>query len=76
MSVDFDSVRRNAAAQGVPLSEISIFYENLTDEEIAFLDESGLIVSSTRREMIVARFGPDGEVAFPDKASGVYSLAS
>ncbi len=75
MPVDFDEVRKNAAAQGVPLSEIAIFYENLADDEIAALEQQGLITDRTARR-VVARFAADGSALFPEKAVSVYSLAS
>lgn len=75
MPVDFDAVRRNAAKQGLSLSEVSIFYEGLTEEEIASLDACGLIVSRTPK-VLVAKFAPDGSVMFPEKSVAVYSLSS
>lgn len=75
MLVDFDAVRTNAAAQGVPLSEISIFYQNLTEEEFASMRDCDLIASVTDK-VVIARFGPDGSVMFPEKAVAVYSLSS
>jgi hypothetical protein len=75
MSVDFEAVRRNAAIQGLSLTEITIFYENLTDEEIRSLEVAGLIVSRTSK-VFIGKFAPDGSVMFPEKSIGVYSLSS
>jgi hypothetical protein len=75
MGVDFDAVRRNAAAQGLSLGEIAIFYENLTYEEIAFLEKGGLILCKTQK-VLMAKFAPDGSAMFPEKSVGVYSLSS
>ena len=75
MVVDFDTIRRNAEEQGLSLSELSIFYENLTEVEVASLEVCGLIVRKTDK-VLIARFAPDGSAMFPEKSVGVYSLSS
>ena len=73
--VDFESVRNNAIRQGVALSEIAIVYENLTDDEIEKMEEQCLITHKNGN-VILARFGQDGHVLYPNKATGVLSLSS
>jgi hypothetical protein len=73
--LDFDEIRKNAKIDGIPLGEICIFYDGLTDEQVSEMDRSGLIADKASRR-IMARFAPDGSVMFPEKAVGVYTLAS
>lgn len=75
MPIDFDEIRINAAAAGISLSEIAIFYENLTALEIGMLDSAGLVTHITNKQ-VIGRFKPDGSVMFPEKAVKVYTLAS
>ena len=75
MPIDFDKVRRNAASDGVPLSEISIIYKDLTDDEIAAMERCGL-VTHRMDSKLMAKFAPDGSVMFPNKSIGVLTLAS
>lgn len=75
MPIDFDEVRTNAAASGIPLSQIAILYDDLSGLEIGMLESEGLIAHVTNKQ-VVGKFKADGSVMFPDKAVGVYSLAA
>ena len=46
--VDIAVVKNAAMEQGVPLSEIALFYQDLTEEEISRLLEKGLVTDQTR----------------------------
>ena len=72
---DIETVKRNAAEQGVPLSEIAIFYDGLTDDEKDFMREHNLITHSNG-SIVTAKFTNGGEALFPDKIKGVYSLSA
>jgi hypothetical protein len=75
--VDFDKVRTNAAEQGIPLTEIAILYEDLNAEQVAALKEQGLVAYPNENgPALVGRFKADGGVMFPEKATGIYSLAA
>lgn len=52
-TVDFEAVRANAKQQGIPLSEISIFYRGLTEDEINML---GSLVTHRNGDTIIAKF--------------------
>jgi hypothetical protein len=57
------------------LSEITIFYDGLTDDEKDFMREQNLI-TRTNGSIVVAKFTDAGEALFPQKITEVYSLAA
>ena len=73
--VDFDSIRKNAGKQGISLSEISIFYQNLDAHEITAMKIENLITHESEGS-VVAKFRQDGSVMFPEKATGVHYLGA
>ena len=73
---DFDLIRRNALAEGISLSEITIVYENLSDEQFETLNSQGLIVSASEGGGALGRFAPDGGVLFPEMAVNVLYLGA
>ena len=73
MIVDFDAVRENAKKQRVDLCHISIFYENLTQQEIEAMNSAKALAEGSTG---VGRFLDDGSVMYPEKATAVYSLTS
>jgi len=73
--VDLDLVRQNAAKDGIPLSEITLFYEGLTQEEFDGLLANNLSTHQTPR-VVMARFMPTGDALFPEKVAAVYCLAA
>lgn len=75
MSLNFEEIIRNATEQGVALSEIAIFYEGLDDFEVSILQRLNLVVLKNETS-VVAKFSSQDDALFPDKAVGVYSLAS
>jgi hypothetical protein len=75
MPIDFDEIRKNAALEGVALSEISIIYADLTDDEIAAMERSGLVTHRNGKKLM-AKFASDGTAMFPEKCVGVLTLAS
>ena len=74
-AVDFESVRRNAKAEGIPLSEITIVYEALSESEIQTLRELNLLVSESAN-IALAKFAEDGRAYFEQKAKSVLYLAA
>lgn len=76
-TVDFDAVRRNAADDGIPLSEIAIKYENLTAPEFAELERQGVLTHSLPNGgSALAKFTANGDALFPAKAVAVLHLAA
>ena len=75
MGVDFDAVRANAAKEGIPLNEIAIVYRNLTEIEIAQMQEFCLITHPSE-DSVIAKFMEDGTAMFPGKAEAVLYLAA
>jgi hypothetical protein len=73
--IDVDAIKGNAAAQGVPLSAIAIFYNGLTDDEKDLMREQNLLTHENGGS-VIAKFTNRGDVLFPEKATGVYSLAA
>jgi hypothetical protein len=71
--VNFAEVIKNAEVEGVDLSELVIFYEGLTLEELYELKRHNLIVNETD-VCVIGRFTKEGFPLFPTKATGVYSL--
>jgi hypothetical protein len=74
--VDIDSVVENARKEGIPLSEISLFYQNLTSTESVQLEDAGLIAQITAAGMVIAKFPPDGVPLFPEKITAAYCLGT
>lgn len=75
MPVDFDLVRANAAADGIPLSQIAVIYKDLSYNELQSLRAAGLVAAETE-ETVIGRFAEDGNARYADKAIGVYSLSA
>lgn len=73
--VDFDQIVRNATEQGIDLSEIALFYEGLTDEELSELKRHHLFVRQSNA-CVIGRFNKEGIPFFPKKVTGVYSLSA
>ena len=75
--VDFDAVKRNAADDGIPLSEIAIKYERLTASEFAELERQGLLTHALPDGgSALAKFATNGDALFPAKAVAVLHLAA
>jgi hypothetical protein len=74
--IDFDEIRRNAKNEGISLSEITIFYQHLTEAEFTAMDKAGLIAQRHSRDKVAARFAPDGSVMFPEKSVSIFYLAA
>lgn len=74
--VDFDTVRKNAKAQGIDLSQIAIVYSNLTEAEIDSMTRDRLISHDAGTGTVIAHFRTDGEAAFPEKATGTLYLGA
>lgn len=74
-SIDIEAIKRNATEQGVPLSEIAIFYEGLTEYEKDFMREQNLITNENGKT-VIAKFTATGDALFPEKITGVYTLAA
>jgi hypothetical protein len=73
--VDFDQIVANATEQGIDLSEIAVFYEGLTEEELFELKRHNLFTDQSKR-CVIGKFNKEGLALFPDKVTGVYSLKS
>jgi hypothetical protein len=77
VALNFDEIRRNAAEQSISLSEIAIIYDGISDEQFEALNRQGLVVSGDGESgKCVGRFTNDGEVLFPDMATGVLYLGA
>ena len=75
MPLDFDEIKKNAQKDGIPLGEISIVYHNLTDQEIAMMEEF-MVVALRSGDTVIGRFTEDGQVLFPEKAVSVHKLSA
>ena len=73
--MDIDAVKRNAAEQGISLSEIAIFYRDLTEIEKQIMQSENVIVSDSGA-VTIAKFTSAGEALFPEKISGFNCLAA
>lgn len=73
--VDFDSVRKNAAAEGIPLSEICLFYAGLSAEDVTTLRNAGALKEFYDGHRALGAFCSDGSVVLEDKVTGVHYLA-
>lgn len=73
--IDLAEVIANAMAEGIDLSEITLFYSDLTDEEETELRRHGLLVSNSGAR-VIGRFDAEGLARFPEKVSEVYHLGA
>ena len=73
--VDFVLIVKNAEKQGIDLSEIALFYEGLTDEELNELSRRNLVTEITSK-CVIGRFDKEGIPHFPNKVTSVYSLGA
>ena len=73
--VDIAVVKNAAMEQGIPLSEIALIYQGLTEEEISRLLEKGLVAYQTEAR-VIAKFDDDGNALFPEKITETYTLSS
>lgn len=74
--VDFDTVAKNARAQGIDLGQIAIIYADLSEAEKDTMNGANLITHDPGTGTILARFGPEGVPFFPEKATGVLYLGA
>jgi hypothetical protein len=72
--VDFDAVRKNAAAEGIDLSFVAIKYEGLTVDELDTLKARGRFAKDLGPGRVLGSFGDDGVPLFPEKATAVFLL--
>ena len=73
--VDFEAILLNAEQQGIDLSEISLFYSDLTDEELLELKRHNLFVDQSDKH-VIGKFNKEGVALFGDKVAWVYSLSA
>jgi hypothetical protein len=73
--VDFEQVFKNATADGIDLNQITLFYTDLTLEEIDELKRHSLFVSASQK-CVMGKFNKEGLALFPNKVSSVYSLGA
>lgn len=73
--VNIEAVKRNAAAQGIVLQEIAIFYAGLTDAEKSLMQEQNLL-KQDNGNIVIATFTNSGEALFPEKIKGVHYLGA
>jgi hypothetical protein len=73
--VDFAEIVKNAADQGIDLNEITLIYEDVSDEELIALQSHNLVATRTAR-CVLGKFNKEGLALFPDKVTGVYSLSA
>ena len=76
MAIDIVEIRRNAASEGIRISEIAVLYRGLSDEQFERLNFLGLLVSSINDGDVLARLPEQGDVPFPDLAVGAMYLAA
>jgi hypothetical protein len=74
--LDFDEIRRNAIEQGIDLSQITIIYEELNDNQFEALNAGGLVVTDLGDGNAIGRFKANGDVLFPEMATGVLYLGA
>jgi hypothetical protein len=72
---DIETIKKNASEQGVPLSEIAVFYDGLTDDEKDLMREQNLITHNNG-DIVIAKFTASGEALFPEKIKGVHYLGA
>ncbi|HVU17616.1 MAG TPA: hypothetical protein VHD32_11865 [Candidatus Didemnitutus sp.] len=73
--VDLELVIANAVTEGIDLSEITLFYSEVTATEIAQLSRKNLFVANSNARTI-GRFDSEGRALFPEKVSEVYCLGA
>jgi hypothetical protein len=73
--VNIEAIKKNASEQGIPLSEIAVIYDGLTDEEKNLMRAQQLITHENGA-VAIARFSGSGEVLFPSKVKGVHYLGA
>lgn len=67
----------NAAAEGIPLQEITIQYEGLTPDEMVFLAKHQEVGHVSRGEgRVLAKFPDKGFPLFQEKATAVLYLGA
>jgi hypothetical protein len=71
--VDLEETLRNADKEGIDLSEITLFYSDLTKSEELELTRYNLLVTRSDAA-VIGRFNAEGVAMFPDKISAVYHL--
>ena len=76
MPINFSEIRENADKQSVSLQEIAIIYEGLTEAQITELLECGLLANDLGSGKCIGRFAKDGNVLFPEMATGVFTLSA
>ncbi len=76
MAIDVAEIRKNALAEGIPLSEISVVYEHLNDNQIEELNFQGLLVKDLGSGSVIGRFRENGEILHPEFATGVLHLGA
>jgi hypothetical protein len=74
--VDIDSIMENARKEGIPLSQISLFYRDLTRAETMELENAGLIAHTSETGMVVAKFPTAGVPLFPEKITDAFYLGA
>lgn len=76
MAIDIAAIRSNAQKDSIPLSQIVLIYSDLNDDQFETLNARGLIVENLGNGKSLGRFAPDGEVLYPEMASGVLYLGA
>jgi len=75
--VDFKAVMPNAKDQGIDLQEVAIQYENLTTEELSFLEKHQTVTHRLGEAgRVLARFPEKGFPLYQDKATAVHYLGA
>jgi hypothetical protein len=72
---DFDAIRATAAKEGINLQEVAIVYDELSESELTEMISAGLVAESSGPK-ILGRFGLDGAVMFPEKATAAIYLGA
>lgn len=57
------------------MSEIALFYKDLTTVELSELKRLNLVVQQTDAT-VIGRFNKEGIAVFPDKVTAVYTLSA
>lgn len=73
--VNLKEALANMVKEGIPFDQVTVFYSDLSPEEVAFLKEKDLFRERTQA-VVLGAISADGEVLFPDKVSGFYSLSA
>lgn len=75
-SVDLDAVRENATLEGIPLSEIALFYQGLSEDDANALRTAGVLKEFYDGHRALGTFCPDGSVVLSEKVTGAHYLAA